>query len=75
VKHKKHIEGQGGSDGYFVFRTKIKTPGSLAPCDLEIIDCLLLALDNYASGGLQEIPSVDYLGDRLIELGTAMKKA
>lgn len=61
------------SDCYYVYQTKIK----LSPLDhtqQEILDALLLAIDSFTSGCVQDARGSSYIAARLIELGKAMEK-
>jgi hypothetical protein len=68
-----HLKGNCGTGCYFVEQTKVEDgPLLLSNSDMEVLDCLLLAIDNFVSGNLHSTRAADYVGRRLIELGKAM---
>jgi hypothetical protein len=68
-----HLKGNCGTGCYFVKQTKVEDALSpLSQSDMEVLDCLLLAIDNFVSGNLQSTRAAQYVGHRLIELGKAM---
>jgi len=68
-----HLKPQLGKESYFVYHTRVADCDSVRPSEMEIIDSMLLMIDNFASGCLQNSLSSKYMGERLCELGNRMR--